>query len=158
MVRLTCLLRRKDGLTPAEFHAHWSEVHGPLIARSQSGRFVVRYEQHPRPLDDYRGEDDPGFDGVTVQWFESMDDYRAHMAEPDFPEIWADIDRFLVDSWASVDSVAVGRGTARSVPRTGERAASASLRRRAMNSEKSRQSRPLIRLTCRGRPRRRRST
>ena len=95
MVRLTCLLRRKDGLTPAEFHAHWSEVHGPLIARSQSGRFVLRYEQHPRPLDDYRGDDDPGFDGVTVQWFESMDDYRAHMAEPDFPEIWADIDRFL---------------------------------------------------------------
>jgi len=95
MVRLTCLLRRKDGLTPAEFHAHWSEVHGPLIARSQSGRFVVRYEQHPRPLDDYRGEDDPGFDGVTVQWFESMDEYRAHMAEPDFPEIWTDIEHFL---------------------------------------------------------------
>ncbi len=95
MVRLTCLLRRKDGLSPAEFHAHWSEVHGPLIARSQSGRFVVRYEQHPRPLGDYSGEDDPGFDGVTVQWFESMDDYRAHMAEPDFPEIWADIERFL---------------------------------------------------------------
>ncbi len=70
-------------------------MHGPLIARSQSGRFVVRYEQHPRPLDDYRGDDDPGFDGVTVQWFESMDDYRAHMGEPDFPEIWADIDRFL---------------------------------------------------------------
>ena len=95
MVRLTCLLRRKDGLTPAEFHAHWSEVHGPLIARSQSGRFVLRYEQHPRPLDDYRGDDDPGFDGVTVQWFESMDDYRAHMGEPDFPEIWDDIGRFL---------------------------------------------------------------
>jgi uncharacterized protein (TIGR02118 family) len=95
MVRLTCMLRRKDGLSPAEFHAHWSEVHGPLIARSQSGRFVVRYEQHPRPLDDYNGDDDPGFDGVTVQWFETMDDYRAHMAEPDFPQIWADIERFL---------------------------------------------------------------
>jgi uncharacterized protein (TIGR02118 family) len=95
MVRLTCLLRRKEGLSPAEFHAHWSEVHGPLIARSQSGRFVVRYEQHPRPLDDYGEKDDGGFDGVTVQWFESMDDYRAHMGEPDFPEIWADIDRFL---------------------------------------------------------------
>ena len=95
MVRLTCLLRRKEGLSPAEFHAHWSEVHGPLIARSQSGRFVVRYEQHPRPLSDYRGDDDPGFDGVTVQWFETMADYRAHMGEPDFPEIWADIERFL---------------------------------------------------------------
>jgi uncharacterized protein (TIGR02118 family) len=95
MVRLTCLLRRKDGLSPAEFHAHWNEVHGPLITRSQSGRFVVRYEQHPRPLSDYSGDDDPDFDGVTVQWFETMDDYRAHMREPDFPEIWADIERFL---------------------------------------------------------------
>lgn len=95
MVRLTCLLRRKEGLTPAEFHAHWRDVHGPLIAASRSGRHVVRYEQHPRPLEDYDGDADPGYDGVTVQWFESMDAYRAHMQEPDFGDIWADIERFL---------------------------------------------------------------
>jgi EthD domain len=70
-------------------------VHGPLIAASQSGSHVVRYEQHPRPLSDYSGDDDPGFDGVTVQWFEDMDSYRAHMAEPDFSSIWTDIERFL---------------------------------------------------------------
>jgi uncharacterized protein (TIGR02118 family) len=95
MVRLTCLLRRKDGLTPAQFHAYWQEVHGPLIQASKSGSHVVRYEQHPRPLDDYNGDDDAGFDGVTVQWFENMDAYRAHMAEPDFPDIWTDIGNFL---------------------------------------------------------------
>jgi uncharacterized protein (TIGR02118 family) len=95
MVRLTCLLRRKAGLSPAEFHAHWREVHGPLIAASRSGSHVVRYEQHPRALEDYAGDDDPGFDGVTVQWFESLDAYRAHMAEPDFPDIWVDIESFL---------------------------------------------------------------
>jgi uncharacterized protein (TIGR02118 family) len=95
MVRLTCLLRRKEGLTPAQFHTHWQEVHGPLIQSSKSGSHVVRYEQHPRPLDDYDGDDDGGFDGVTVQWFESMDEYRAHMGEPDFPEIWTDIGNFL---------------------------------------------------------------
>jgi uncharacterized protein (TIGR02118 family) len=95
MVRLTCLLRRKEGLSPAEFHAHWREVHGPLIAASRSGSHVVRYEQHPRALEDYAGDDDPGFDGVTVQWFESLDAYRAHMAEPDFPDIWVDIESFL---------------------------------------------------------------
>ncbi len=70
-------------------------MHGPLIAASQSGSHVVRYEQHPRPLSDYSGDDDPGFDGVTVQWFDNMDSYRAHMAEPDFSEIWTDIERFL---------------------------------------------------------------
>jgi uncharacterized protein (TIGR02118 family) len=95
MVRLTCLLRRKPGVTPAEFHAYWKDVHGPLIARSRSGRHVVRYEQHPRPLEDYAGDDDPGYDGVTVQWFETMDAYRAHMGEPDFRDIWTDIEQFL---------------------------------------------------------------
>jgi uncharacterized protein (TIGR02118 family) len=95
MVRLTCLLRRKEGLTPAEFHQHWRAVHGPLIAASQSGSHVVRYEQHPRPLSDYNGPNDPGFDGVTVQWFADMDSYRAHMSEPDFSVIWEDIERFL---------------------------------------------------------------
>jgi uncharacterized protein (TIGR02118 family) len=95
MIRLTCMLARKPGLTPAEFHHHWTTVHGPLIAQSQSGKHVLRYEQHPRPLSDYSGDDDHGFDGVTVQWFADMDSYRAHMAEPDFGDIWADIERFL---------------------------------------------------------------
>jgi uncharacterized protein (TIGR02118 family) len=95
VVRLTCLLRRKAGLTPGEFHEHWRTVHGALIAASLSGRHVLRYEQHPRPLSDYRGDDDPGFDGVTVQWFENMEGYQAHMAEPDFSAIWEDIERFL---------------------------------------------------------------
>jgi len=95
VVRLTCLLRRKPGTTPAEFHDHWRTVHGPLIGSTRSGSHVVRYEQHPRPLDDYAGDDDPGFDGVTVQWFESMDEYRAHMAEDDFAVVWTDICSFL---------------------------------------------------------------
>jgi uncharacterized protein (TIGR02118 family) len=95
VVRLTCLLRRKPGLTPDEFHEHWRQVHGPLIVSSQCGSHVLRYEQHPRPMSDYKGEDDGGFDGVTVQWFESMDSYNAHMAEPDFSVMWKDVESFL---------------------------------------------------------------
>jgi uncharacterized protein (TIGR02118 family) len=82
-------------MTPAEFHAHWRDVHGPLIGTTRSGSHVIRYEQHPRPLAGYSGDDDPGFDGVTVQWFESMAEYEAHMAEDDFAVVWADIVRFL---------------------------------------------------------------
>jgi uncharacterized protein (TIGR02118 family) len=95
MVRLTCLLRRKAGMTPAEFHQHWEEVHATLIPTLEAGSFVVRYEQHPKPLESYQGDDDPGFDGVTLQWFASMDDYNAHMAAPDFGVMWADIESFL---------------------------------------------------------------
>ena len=95
MVRLTCLLRRNDGLSPEEFHEHWRTVHGPLIAASVSGSHVLRYEQHPRPLSSYGAVDDGGYDGVTMQWFDSMASYDAHMAEPDFPAIWDDISTFL---------------------------------------------------------------
>jgi hypothetical protein len=96
MVRLTCLLRRKEGLSPAEFHAYWRDHHGPFVVGTRSGSHVLRYEQHPRPLDDYRGDDDRrGYDGVTVQWFASMDAYRAHTAEPDFSEVFDDLGHFL---------------------------------------------------------------
>ncbi len=96
MIRLTCLLRRKEGLTPAEFQHYWRTQHGPLVANTKAGQHAIRYEQHPRPLDDYRDDHDrSGYDGVTVQWFESMDSYRAHMGEDDFPAMMDDITQFL---------------------------------------------------------------
>jgi hypothetical protein len=52
----------------------------------------VRYEQHlPAPFDVNRD----AYDGITVQWFTSMSDYEAHLAEEDFSDIWADIEQFL---------------------------------------------------------------
>lgn len=95
MVVLTCLVRRKPGLSPEEFHRHWRERHGPLVARTQSGSHVIRYEQHHRALADYGPEDDGGYDGVTVQWFASRAEYDMHVAAPDFKEVWADIETFL---------------------------------------------------------------
>ena len=96
MIKLTCLLKRKEGMTPAEFQEYWKMSHGPLIASSKCGSHVIRYEQNPRPLDDYRGDDDrSGYDGVTVQWFASMAEYHAHMGEDDFPAMMDDIATFL---------------------------------------------------------------
>ena len=96
MIKLTCLLKRKEGMTPAEFQEYWKTSHGPLIASSKCGSHVIRYEQNPRPLSDYRGDDDrSGYDGVTVQWFESMDGYYAHMQEEDSPVMFDDLPKFL---------------------------------------------------------------
>jgi uncharacterized protein (TIGR02118 family) len=95
MVKLTCLLKRKPGMTPEAFHDHWKNHHGPLMKRSKVGSYVVRYEQNPKPLSAYRGDDDDGYDGVTVQWFESMDAYEASLKEEDFAEVAADIATFL---------------------------------------------------------------
>jgi uncharacterized protein (TIGR02118 family) len=95
MVKLTCLVRRRAGMSPEEFHRHWREHHGPLVASTASGSHVIRYVQHHRSLDDYSGNDDAGYDGVTEQWFASMDEYNAHMGEPDFKTVWADVESFL---------------------------------------------------------------
>jgi len=66
------------------------------IANGKTGTHVIRYEQNPRPLTDYRDDDDrSGYDGVTVQWFASMDEYFAHMNEVDSPEMFADLPKFL---------------------------------------------------------------
>ena len=89
------MLKRKPGLTPEEFHRHWREVHGPLVRRTRSGSYVVRYEQNHRPLSDYGNPLVSDYDGVTVQWFRSMEDFRASIAEPDFAEIQADFEKFI---------------------------------------------------------------
>jgi uncharacterized protein (TIGR02118 family) len=95
MIKLLAMIKRKDGLTPEEFHRHWREVHGPLIRATKSGSYVVRYEQHHRPLDDYGNRIVSDYDGVTVQWFRSMEDFYASIAEPDYAEIAADVERFI---------------------------------------------------------------
>jgi uncharacterized protein (TIGR02118 family) len=103
MIKLTCLVRRKDGMSPEDFHAYWRDVHGPLVASTKSGSHVIRYEQHHRPLDDYGDGDDGGYDGVTVQLFDSMGEYKAHIEEKDFADVWADLPNFLdVDRLAFV--------------------------------------------------------
>jgi uncharacterized protein (TIGR02118 family) len=96
MIKLTCLLKRREGMTPAEFQAYWKDNHAPLIANTKCGSHVIRYEQHPRPLSDYRDDNDrSGYDGVTLQWFASMDEYYAHMSEDDSPQMFEDIPKFL---------------------------------------------------------------
>ncbi|MFI5042142.1 MAG: EthD domain-containing protein [Acidimicrobiales bacterium] len=94
MVKLICFLKRKAGMSPAEFHAYWRDHHGPLVASTKSGSHVLRYEQNPRALGDY-GRGDHGYDGVTEQWFASLEDFHASLAEDDYRLIDEDIHRFL---------------------------------------------------------------
>lgn len=91
MVTLISTLRRKPGTTHEEFLAYWHDRHGPLIAASSAARYVRRYTQHPRAAG--LGDDVP--DGVTVQVFDSVEAFMAHMAEPDFPDMMVDLEQFL---------------------------------------------------------------
>ncbi len=97
MVKLFALLRRRPGLGPEEFRAHWRDVHGPLIASTpELARHVVRYEQHPRHRPDALSGTD-GVDGVAVQWFDSIDDFVAFISEPAYQELIAPDERRFLD-------------------------------------------------------------
>jgi uncharacterized protein (TIGR02118 family) len=95
VVKLVCLVRRKPGMTPAEFHRYWREQHGPLVIEA-SGKYLLRYEQNHRPLSSYKSDDDDGFDGLTVEWFESEDAFWAMVADPSYAErLHPDEQKFL---------------------------------------------------------------
>jgi uncharacterized protein (TIGR02118 family) len=95
MIKLISTFRRKQGLTPEEFHAHWREVHAPIIARTKSGQHARRYEQNHRPLASYGTPGLQDWDGVTIQWYDSLEDFQASVREPDYAEIAADLATFI---------------------------------------------------------------
>ena len=96
MIRLITLLVRKPGTTHEEFLTHWHERHGPLVRSLASAEHIRRYEQHPAawpPVGSTRPE--PEFDGVTIQWLDSVESFRAHVAAPDSGAMMADVEQFL---------------------------------------------------------------
>jgi uncharacterized protein (TIGR02118 family) len=107
MVKLICFVRRKPGMDADEFHRYWREVHGPLVASTKSGGHAVRYEQNHRVREHW---DQQGYDGVTEQWFRSVDDFFASLQEDDYHLIEEDIAKFIdVDSleWMIADDAEV---------------------------------------------------
>jgi EthD domain len=99
MIRLTAMLRRNPALTAEQFHAHWRDVHAGRIASVPASRDrVVRYEQHPRATGDggtWTGTE--GFDGVAVQWYRSLDDLMAMIADPEYQRTIAPDEADLLD-------------------------------------------------------------
>src|SRR5215210_5699102 len=93
MVRLISFVRRRPGMEAEEFHAHWRERHGPLVAEAL-GHHLVRYEQYHRSPDEGFGAD--GYDGVAVLTFASRADFDAFVADPAYLErVHPDEQRFL---------------------------------------------------------------
>jgi hypothetical protein len=104
MIRLTAMLRRHPALTAEQFQAHWRDVHAAKV-RSVPGvaGWVVRYEQHPRLAGgEGRWTGSDGFDGVAVQWYRSVDDFHAMVADAEYRRVVAPDERYLLDLAGSV--------------------------------------------------------
>ena len=92
-VKLFAFLRRRAGTSPTEFHDYWEQRHAPFFADTpEVRRHIRRYELHHRlPADEGRERSDlevpdAGFDGVAVQWFDSLAEYQALRDEPKYQE------------------------------------------------------------------------
>jgi uncharacterized protein (TIGR02118 family) len=100
-IKLFAFGRRREGTTAEEFHAHWRDVHGRLLADEPTlRRHVRRLELNHRLPEDYARDayrpegTGPGYDGVAVLWFDSMAEFEALMAEPAHEAVVADGPRF----------------------------------------------------------------
>jgi EthD domain len=83
VIKLICFVKRNPTMSVDEFHDHWRGEHARLIRETPgAAQRIVRYEQNHRAPDDYaRGGD---FDGVAIQWFESMKDFVAMVLDPEY--------------------------------------------------------------------------
>lgn len=88
MIKITFCLRRKPGLSHAEFCDYWLNHHAPLVRSHQKALRMVRYVQVHAietplsgPMQGARKAPEP-FDGVAELWWNSLDDLEASMHDP----------------------------------------------------------------------------
>jgi uncharacterized protein (TIGR02118 family) len=84
MVHLIAFVKAKPGMSREDFREHWAKVHGPLLAGiPEERRHTAYYAQYPRLDSDYERPGAPDFDGIAVQSFESIEEFRAFLAAPE---------------------------------------------------------------------------
>ena len=92
-VKLICPIRRRAGMTHAEFADYWLHRHRPLALRHHPG--LVRYVANV--VDEILSEDAPALDGIGELYFESPESLRDEMFDSPAGEdiIRRDIENFI---------------------------------------------------------------
>lgn len=85
MIRLAFVLRRKPGMSRAEFQKYWRETHGPLVASHSKALNILRYVQLHTVEDTIndqlaaaRGGMEPPYDGVAELWWNNREEITAN--------------------------------------------------------------------------------
>jgi hypothetical protein len=98
VVKLICFVKRNPALSVDEFHRHWREDHARVIVDTPDfAKHIVRYEQNHRLPRDYERPDDPEFDGVAIQWFDSPEDFIAMISSDGYRDRVAPDEAVLLD-------------------------------------------------------------
>jgi len=106
MIRLVFVLRRRPGMSMAEFQEYWRTIHGPLVARHATTLDILRYVQ-VHTLDDpanqqlagARGKMEPPYDGVAELWWTSrealLSSFRSAAGQAAGRELLEDETKFI---------------------------------------------------------------
>lgn len=77
MIKRVSFIRRKDGMSPEEFFAHWTGPHADIV-RQMPGVRGLRFGRV-----DSRTPENQAWDGVGEVWFDSIEDaLKAFATEP----------------------------------------------------------------------------
>jgi len=80
LVKGLFLVKRKPGLSVAEFQEYWRTKHAPLVPRTPH---LLRYVQcHVLP-ETYESEFPPAFDGVAELWWPDLATFKESWASPE---------------------------------------------------------------------------
>jgi uncharacterized protein (TIGR02118 family) len=95
LVKGLFLVKRKPGLSVAEFQDYWRNKHAPLVPRTPH---LVRYVQcHVLP-ETYESEYPPAFDGVAELWWPDLGKFKESWASPELQvEQLTDAKQFVGD-------------------------------------------------------------
>jgi hypothetical protein len=102
VIKRHSFLKRHTGMTRPTFSRHYLEHHGPLAARLGGFRqFAYRYLQNQFD-EDFSGDGDPPFDGLTMTFQVPRPDYRqGFFQHPDYAQVRPD-EEYLFDLSATV--------------------------------------------------------
>ena len=97
-LKLIAMLMRRPDVDREGFRKHWATTHAAIFRDTpELARHIIGYDQNRRLDADYDRDAGGGFDGVTEQWYESLDAFRAFVAEPAFAErVFPDERNFLL--------------------------------------------------------------
>jgi uncharacterized protein (TIGR02118 family) len=86
-VKSIAFVRFRDGLSAEDGQRYWRQVHGPIALGIPTLR---RYVQSHVRLGAYRDGARPAWDGLTMTWFDSVDDMRASARTDAYAAVVAD--------------------------------------------------------------------
>src|SRR6185436_11307738 len=91
MIKLIVLLKRKQGMSPADFRQYWREKHGPLALRTKDfmSHFRKYVQCYQLPKEALPGMEHAfsRYDGLLELWADSVEEMKRAFDSPGYKNV-----------------------------------------------------------------------